>query len=91
MRPNTPFLVGEEGPELFVPKGFGDVMSNRDSGRALGGGGEVVVPAPQVNVSVVNVTDPKEITAAMSSPEGEKVVLNLIRQNRRTVRSAIAT
>ena len=65
-------------------------MSNANSRRALAGP-EVVVPAPMVNVSVVNVTDPGEIQSAMSSPEGEKIVLNIMRKNRRQVRSAIST
>ena len=87
---NDPILVGEQGPEIFTPAGAGRVLSNADSMRALGGGPEVVVPAPQVNVSVVNVTDPNEISAALDSPEGEKVVLNIMRKNRRQVRSAIS-
>ncbi len=36
--PNTPYMVGEKGPELFVPKGSGgDIVPN----NALGGGGPV--------------------------------------------------
>jgi len=86
----VPILVGEQGPEIFTPKGAGDILSNSDSKRALAGP-EINIPAPQVNVSVVNVTDPGEIQSAMSSPEGEKIVLNIMRKNRRQVRSAIST
>ncbi len=91
MRPNTPFLVGEQGPELFVPKGFGDIVSNQDSRGALTAAPPVVVSAPPVNVSVVNVTDPSEVTSALDTAEGTQAILNIIRKNRRTVRSAVAT
>jgi len=36
---NTPYIVGEKGPELFVPRGSGTVVPN----DKLGGGGGVVV------------------------------------------------
>ena len=32
---NTPYLVGERGPELFVPSGGGNVINNADSRAAL--------------------------------------------------------
>lgn len=82
--------MGEQGPEIFTPSGAGDIMSNGDTRRALAGP-EVVVPAPQVNVSVVNVTDPNDVAAALSTAGGEKAILNVLRKNRRQVRSAIST
>ena len=41
---NTPYIVGERGPELFVPGTYGSVVANRDMGRAANqnGGGTVV-------------------------------------------------
>jgi len=38
-----PYLVGERGPELFMPNTGGRVMNNADTRSAFGGGGEVVV------------------------------------------------
>ena len=41
-----PFVVGEEGPELFVPKTTGTVISNKDAtstGPGISGGGPVTV------------------------------------------------
>ena len=41
-----PYVVGEQGPELFVPKTSGTVISNEDAtstGPGLGGGGPVTV------------------------------------------------
>jgi hypothetical protein len=45
---NTPYIIGEEGPEIFVPKGSGTVLPNSvfagtGGGTALGGGGTALV------------------------------------------------
>lgn len=40
---NTPYVVGERGPELFVPGGNGTIIPNKN----MGGGG-----APNINVTV---------------------------------------
>jgi len=45
--------------------------------------------APVVNVRVVNVTDPNEITEAMQSKKGEQVIVNVISRNRNAVRSTL--
>ena len=45
---NTPYIVGEKGPELFIPGRSGTVIPN----DALGGGGGVQVGA--INISVQN-------------------------------------
>lgn len=43
--PNEPFLVGEEGAELFVPTAAGRVESHRDTERALGGDTNITIHA----------------------------------------------
>jgi phage-related minor tail protein len=36
----NPYIVGERGPELFVPRNSGSIISNdRLSGASMGGGG----------------------------------------------------
>ncbi len=40
-------------------------------------------------LSIVNVTDPKEIHDAMGSEEGTRVIVNVIRNRRREIRSAL--
>jgi hypothetical protein len=37
---NTPYIVGEAGPELFVPTGSGTIMNNNRLGGMGGGGGD---------------------------------------------------
>ena len=41
VQPNTPTLVGERGPELFVPSGAGSIKNNSDSKNMMGGGSGV--------------------------------------------------
>ncbi len=46
LKANQPAIVGEEGPELFVPKSSGNIIPNdelRGSGRGVAGGKEVTV------------------------------------------------
>jgi len=40
---NMPTLVGERGPELFVPQSHGTVLNNMNTKNALGGGQPVIV------------------------------------------------
>ena len=42
VQPRMPVLVGERGPEIFVPNG-GRVINSNDTRSALSGGGSVVV------------------------------------------------
>jgi hypothetical protein len=60
--------------------------------RALGGAAAsapaVNVAPPQVNVHVVNVTDPNEVMDVLGTPEGERAIINVLHRRRREVRSA---
>ncbi len=38
-----PMLVGERGPEIFVPHSNGNIMNNMNSKNAMGGGGTTVI------------------------------------------------
>jgi TP901 family phage tail tape measure protein len=80
------FLVGEEGPELFVPKTSGDIVPNGKTSGMLNG-----PPAapPVVNVQVVNVDDQSGVPDAMSTTEGEKVIMNTIQRNRNQLKEIL--
>ncbi len=75
----SPFIVGERGPELFVPSTAGKIVPNGAGGGA----------APVVNVQVVNVDDPKSVTDALNTREGEKVVMNIITRNAGALREIV--
>lgn len=77
VNPNQAFLVGERGPELFVPPTAGNIVP-------MEGGAP-----PQVNVSVVNVTDPNEVNAAIDSGSSDTAIINAIQRNRRSVQNVI--
>lgn len=55
---NTPYMVGERGPELFVPNGAGSIVPN----NKLGGGGVTIVQ----NINIDSRTDRSSIMAAMN-------------------------
>jgi tape measure domain-containing protein len=65
------YMVGEKGPELFVPPSGGSIKN----ATATAG------MAPVVNTTVVNVQDPADIPAAMATAAGEEVILNIMQNN----------
>lgn len=68
---SRPYIVGEKGPEMFVPKSAGNIIPNDQ----LGGGG----------VSVINVMDERELrrVVAQEMSRNRKVVVNhLAAENR---------
>ncbi|AUN94985.1 hypothetical protein C0099_08585 [Pseudazoarcus pumilus] len=70
------YLVGERGPELFVPNTAGRVLPNEaitSSARS------------ETNVRVVNAIDPALVGEYMGSTPGEKIIMNVIRRNRSSV------
>lgn len=88
---NKPYLVGEEGPELYTPEGAGDITPAGETAALMRGGGSPVVNVetkPPV-VNILNVSDPSEIPAGIESAEGEAAIMNVITRRRRQVRGAI--
>mgnify|MGYP003663871251 FL=1 len=60
-----PYIVGEKGPELFIPKNSGTVIPN-DATEALAGGGGMGMGGGQVtyNINAVDARSFKELVAA---------------------------
>ena len=54
---NSPYIVGERGPELFVPNGNGTIIPNRNLGSGKGGSGMVI------NVDARGSADPAAVRA----------------------------
>jgi tape measure domain-containing protein len=48
---NAPYVVGEQGPELFTPAMGGTITSNRDLRSAMNAGGGGAAGAPVLNMS----------------------------------------
>jgi hypothetical protein len=57
------YMVGERGPEPFIPRLNGDIISNENMRRMMGGGGGGGSPLT-VNVDARGATDPAMVAAA---------------------------
>ena len=58
-------LVGERGPELFVPKSAGTIIPNHKLGSAMGGGTQVVYNGPYIaNMSAIDTQSATQFLAA---------------------------
>lgn len=62
---NTPYLVGEQGPEIFVPNVNGTIMNNRQTEQALSGGGGG--NTWNVSINVNGAGDPAAVARAVRS------------------------
>jgi lambda family phage tail tape measure protein len=52
---NGPSIVGERGPELFIPKSSGTIIPNNQLGSAMGGGPSIVYNGPYIaNMSAID-------------------------------------
>jgi len=67
---NTPYIVGESGPELFVPNASGNIIPNNRFGASS---------APTLVVNVENKTG-KQVKATQSQPQfdGKKWVRSVL-------------
>lgn len=70
--PGQPFIVGERGPELFVPRSAGTIVPNG-------------VGAPTIHVNVINVTNPDDINKHIASGAADQVILNRLSYNRQAL------
>lgn len=73
-----PTIVGENGPELFVPPTRGNIIP----------AGQVQDRQP-VNLTVVNTQDPDEIPNFFTTAEGDEVFLNTFGRNARKIQSML--
>jgi lambda family phage tail tape measure protein len=72
------YLVGERGPEIFQPNVSGTIVPNG-----------ATMSAPQLNVSVVNVTDPDEVGSALNDPRNQEIIVNIIGRNRQAINRSL--
>jgi len=75
-----PSVVGEQGPEIFVPDSAGVIVPNN----------EINVSAPNVNVDNYNMIEPGEVMdSSLQTPRGRKSFMNFIRENRSEIKQNI--
>lgn len=80
--PDRSYLVGERGPERFVPTQPGVILPNDAQSNAAGGGG---------NIRIVNAYDSSHVAEFMGSGEGERVIMNAVRRNGAALRQMVRT
>lgn len=73
--PGKAYLVGEKGPELFVPNSAGNIQPNGEGGHG---------------VRIINVIDPAMVADYMNGPGGDQVILNVLQRNAGSVRQVIS-
>ena len=72
------YVVGERGPELFVPPQSGSIKSNKQAAGMM---------QQQPQVTIVNVDSAENALNAMGSEEGEGIIMNVIQRNPEILRS----
>lgn len=77
VQPDRSYLVGERGPELFQPRQTGSIVPN----AAIAG----PTKPPQVNVQVVNVSDPNEVPSAIEGGGADRAIINVLQRNKAAV------
>ena len=90
---NKPYLVGENGPEMFFPGRTGSIMTNQQSLKAMeqvAGGRQsapaVNVEAPQVNVSPQIVLDPSQV---VSRGLNDDMIVQAVSRNANAIRGTL--
>lgn len=93
---NKAFLVGEQGPELFVPNSSGQVFSNSDTSNILAQNAArqqatvVNVQAPEMPPPTVVVVDSKEAAfEAMASERGQRIQTQNVSKNRQAFKRSL--
>src|SRR5690606_31604503 len=73
--PSHNYLVGERGPEMFVPSVPGTIVPN-----------DALTAKPEVNLRLVNAFDVGVIGDYLGSDAGDELVMNVVRRNADSIR-----
>lgn len=82
--PGEMALVGEQGPELFVPDGPGTVLTASQTAAVMsgkGGRGGAASGTGGGSTRVVIVSDERKLRDMQNNPEFENIVVNLMKKN----------
>jgi TP901 family phage tail tape measure protein/lambda family phage tail tape measure protein len=79
VQPNRSFVVGENGPELFVPDRTGTIVPNQKDQPQ----------AQPTTVQVVNVSSEEEIPDAINTGGSDEAIINVLARNRDRVNQVI--
>ncbi|WP_241951873.1 hypothetical protein [Pasteurella multocida] len=76
------YLVGEKGPEIFVPGASGQITSNDNLNKALGGGSSKAVVINQTNNFDSNCANDQELAGMIARATKEQVYSVLAEESR---------
>lgn len=76
----TPYMVGEQGPELFIPNTTGSIVPSMQSKGMV---------APVVKQRIVNAFDGAVVGDYLGTSEGEELLVNFVRRNGAKIRNVI--
>jgi len=82
---NAPYIVGEKGPELFVPRVSGTIVPN-DALASMPAAAAAAQP-----VTIVNRVDTGSFDDHLMGAAGERIVINHIRANRGRIAQMLRT
>jgi phage-related minor tail protein len=57
------YIVGEQGPELFVPRASGTIVPNGQLGSGMGGGGAALATQVTYNINAVDAASFRQLVA----------------------------
>lgn len=75
------YLIGERGPEMFVPNTSGAIIPNNLLGQFA---------PPVVNIRNINAFDTSLLDDYLGSDSGDRTVMNVIQRNAETVRQFVS-
>lgn len=73
----SPYMVGERGPELFVPGNSGHIIPNGGSSGTT--------------INVHNIVDRDSIIGVLNDPKAHDTIVNVIAVNRKSIKSILAS
>lgn len=73
---NTAYLVGERGPELFMPSTSGAIVPNSEMTTSS-------------DIQINNFIGEAEVASMMSSPAGKRAILNVVKSEQRTIQALV--
>jgi hypothetical protein len=73
VRAGSPYVVGEHGPELFVPKSSGQIVPNQPSrGGTMGG--------TAITINNYTARDTETRQSSQQGPNGERIIIDIVKK-----------
>jgi hypothetical protein len=74
VRAGSPYVVGESGPELFVPRSSGQIVPNQPTSRGGAMGGTAIT----INNYTARDTETRQ--SSQQGPSGERIIIDIVKK-----------